>query len=275
MNAAFTPNAITVEQGDAGSASRRVVYVLHGILGSANNWRSFCRSLVGVRPDLKLVLVDLRNHGRSGAAPGPQTLVACAEDLTALHPTMGVPSAVIGHSFGGKVALAYAGRRDVHLEQVWVIDAPPGVVQNDSAQGEIGRVFAALDAIQLPINGRNELIEHFAEHSIGPAIARWMATNLVRAPGGGFTWRFHLGNIEQMIADYLRSDLWSVVDELAPATTQLVIGGRSDRWTPEAQAELDARRPEQVGRHVIAEAGHWVHAEAPGALRNLLVADLL
>ena len=61
------------------------------------------RKLNERRPDWGVILVDLRQHGRSEAGQTPHTVGACAEDLHAIIGELGVIDALAGHSFGGKV----------------------------------------------------------------------------------------------------------------------------------------------------------------------------
>ena len=99
------------------------VFICHGILGSGQNWRGFARKLQQIR-SLNIVLVDLRCHGRSPPQLPPHTVDACSRDLLKLSGVVGAPDIVIGHSFGGKVALA--SLRYLKPQQVWVLDSPPG-----------------------------------------------------------------------------------------------------------------------------------------------------
>lgn len=60
-----------------------------------------------------MVLVDLRNHGKSVGLKGlepPHDMANAAKDLSLLVKSQGWvwPDVVIGHSMGGKVALEYA-----------------------------------------------------------------------------------------------------------------------------------------------------------------------
>ena len=84
------------------------IFIIHGILGSGQNWRTFARKLQTRLPNLGIALIDLRNHGRSPRGVAPHTLRACAEDLLRLSADIGEPDIVIGHSFGGKVALEFS-----------------------------------------------------------------------------------------------------------------------------------------------------------------------
>ena len=109
----FVPHALVVP---ADRPQGRLALVLHGILGSHKNWRMFARGLAERLPGWRFALVDLRNHGASAGAPGPHTLSACADDLERLAEQLGAaPEVVIGHSFGGKVALEVAARAPAGL----------------------------------------------------------------------------------------------------------------------------------------------------------------
>ena len=112
----FVP-AYSVVKG-ASATGEHVAFVLHGILGSGRNWRTFARRLAARAPAWTFVLFDLRHHGDSGAPPPPHTLDAVADDLAALAAEVGRPQVVIGHSFGGKVAACYAGRHPDGLARV-------------------------------------------------------------------------------------------------------------------------------------------------------------
>lgn len=244
----------------------RTAFVLHGILGSARNWRTFARELARRHPAWRLVLVDLRNHGDSRNAPPPHTLEACAADLAALAATLGVaPEAIVGHSFGGKVALAYARDHGEALRTAWVLDAVPGPV--DLEDGEVDRVVAALRAIPMPVARRNDVHEALRARGFSEAISSWMTTNLAPAPAG-YEWRFDLDAIAEMLASYERLDLWPFLRSTR-LDIRIVRAERSDRWTPTELAPF-ATAPANVRLVPLADAGHWVHVDNPEGLQVLL-----
>ena len=105
------------------AAPARWLALTHGIYGAGSNWRSIARKLNERRPEWGVVLVDLRQHGRSEPGEPPHTIAACADDLRALFGELGGVDAVAGHSFGGKVALAT--RPLIQPRQTWVLDASP------------------------------------------------------------------------------------------------------------------------------------------------------
>ena len=254
------------------AAPTRRALVAHGILGSRRNWLSFARRLVRRCPDWELILCDLPFHGDSGPAASP-TVAACADALARLE---GPVHAIIGHSFGGKVALSYARDHARELEQVWVLDANPGPLDGEAAaDAEVQRVIAGLRAIPQPLGSRPELVGLLRGAGFSAELAAWMTTNLRRGEGG-LVWRFELDAVERLIADYFRADLWAVVETpRVDLEIHLVRAARSDRWTPSLLARLDhlpAGAPTTV--HLLEEAGHWLHTDNPEGLLTLM-ADYL
>jgi 3-oxoadipate enol-lactonase len=63
----------------------------------------------GLKSQARLILPDLRGHGKSPAPAGKYTMEAMAEDVLGLMDSLSIRKAVIaGHSMGGYVALAMA-----------------------------------------------------------------------------------------------------------------------------------------------------------------------
>src|SRR5262245_29692936 len=113
------------------TAPPRWLVFLHGVLGSGANWRTFARQVALARPDWGALLVDLRLHGESQAFAPPHTVQAAAADVrTTLEGSGMHVAAVLGHSFGGKVAMAlardFACSTNGALEHLFIVDSTPG-----------------------------------------------------------------------------------------------------------------------------------------------------
>ncbi|MEL6349506.1 MAG: alpha/beta hydrolase [Myxococcota bacterium] len=252
--------------GDA--SAEQVMVFCHGILGSGRNWRSFARQMIARHPHWRALLVDLRNHGDSPAMPGPHTVAACADDLARLAEQVGTFDAVIGHSFGGKVALAYADQRPPDLHQVWSLDADPGPLEGPFEEMEVPQVIAALRTVPMPIARREDLVTHLTGQGLSMPLARWMTTNVRRADGG-LVWAFDLDGVEAMITDYATLDLWSVLDvPIADLEIHVLHALNSDRWST-AMVQR-ARYAAAATTHALPEAGHWVHVDNPEGLLRLM-----
>lgn len=249
------------------------VWFLHGILGSRRNWRTFARAVVDALPGWRAVLVDLRGHGDSHPADPPHTVARCIDDVVELAALRGVPRAVVGHSFGGKVALGLSARGLAGLARAWSLDASPGPFPRirDPRGHEVARVVGALAAMTLPLPSRESVRDALLAEGFSPAIAAWMTTNVERDTAGGYRWRFDLDVVRALLEDYAQVDAWPWI-EAAGDVPRLLRAGASDRW--EGRDADGFARLHPAGRAVVLpDAGHWVHVDQPAQLAELLVAD--
>jgi esterase len=259
-------------------APARRLFLLHGIYGSLRNWKSFALDLAAANRSLEIVLVDLRNHGASQGAPAPHTLSACADDLAALAAKLGGdPAIVCGHSFGGKVAIVYAERHGRNLEQLIVLDSPPGRGRpEEPTETEAGKVLAVMRDMPMPVASRAEVARQIASRGVAPGVAQWMATNLRPHASGGYVWHFDLAALEAMLIDYWSVDGWPLLE--APPSglrVDIVRAERSDRFTPDDVDHLRALGAAgKLGYYVLPDAAHWLHVDNPRGLLALLTALL-
>ena len=265
-----------------------MIVILHGILGASGNWRSFAARLQRRRTDLSVVLVDLRHHGRSPHPEDASDLQACALDLVELQANLlaqGLPhfQAIVGHSFGGKVALATLDPTLLDsfsdLSELWTLDTSPGPLSDlPEDRHEVARVITALRQIPMPLSDRKALLTLLPEQGFSLAIAKWMTTNLRRESNNDiFNWRFNLDGVEEMIADYFAQDYWPLLEKSPQITRHVLRAERSNRWSNEAIAALGRLDQEQHSfhSHLLRQAGHWVHVDNPDGLLTLMVERLL
>jgi pimeloyl-ACP methyl ester carboxylesterase len=103
------------------------VVLLHGVGGVSGLWEPIARRLAERR---RVVAVDLRGHGRSADITGGLSLADFTEDLDRFLRAE-APGAVtlIGHSFGGCIALNYAALAPGRVSGVAAVEVviyPPG-----------------------------------------------------------------------------------------------------------------------------------------------------
>ncbi|HET9985437.1 MAG TPA: alpha/beta fold hydrolase [Longimicrobiales bacterium] len=252
----------------------RWIYMLHGIYGAGRNWGSIARRVVRDLPDWGAVLVDLREHGESGGFEGPHTLEAAAADLAALV-EVGPPStALLGHSFGGKVALVYARRHATRagLRQLWVVDSTP---EAGGARGSAWEMLEVLRRLPGPFASRTAAVEALQAQGIELPVAQWVSSNLARE-GESYRWRLDLDVMEELLRDFARTEAWDAVEDPPPGLViHFVKAEGSSILTETAAARIEAagRASGRVFLHRVA-GGHWVNAENPEALLTLLVREL-
>jgi len=115
-----------------GARPERAIAFLPGILGRGINLRTIARRFVEARPGWTAWLVDLRGHGQSPKGTPAPSIEAAARDVAELARRADFPmGAVVGHSFGGKVALEFGRLAALEslaesLNDIVVIDSAPG-----------------------------------------------------------------------------------------------------------------------------------------------------
>lgn len=264
----------------AGDAPRAWALWTHGIYGSGGNWRAIARQVVTRRPEWGVVLVDLRQHGRSDGGEPPHTVAACADDLAALTAALdggGRPvRAALGHSFGGKVVLALRQRRD--LAQTWVLDSTPSARGGEweAADNSVRDVWEAMRAHDRPWPRRDDFVAALVARGHAPALAQWVAMNLVAGADGAYRLRLDLDAVRALLADYYAVDLWPAIEDPArPGEVHVVVAARSRTLSIADRARLAAAAAAspRVHAHTV-DAGHWLHIEAPAAVIELVTAHL-
>ncbi len=102
-------------------------------------------------------------------------------------------------------------------------------------------------------------------------VALWMTANLERSDDG-YTWRIDLDDMEALLRDFFRTELWEIVEDprdgleihFIRATRSPVLGMEAIARIREAG--LDTGR---VFLHDVI-GGHWLNADNPAALVDLL-----
>lgn len=263
--AELNTTALTADDG----APDRWLAVLHGIYGAGRNWRSVARSVVEERPDWGAVLVDLREHGGSTGFEPPHTLARAAADLDAIRESP--VRAVLGHSFGGKVALL-RGRDDPGVEQVWVVDSTPEAREPEGSAWDMLRLLRRLPE---SFNERDDAVRALADRGVDRPVALWMTANLERRDGG-YTWRIDLDDMEALLRDFFRTDLWDVVESPRDGLElHFVRATRSAVLSAEAvgRIRVAGAATGRVFLHDV-QGGHWLNADNPDAVVALLAPRL-
>ncbi|MGI9182898.1 MAG: alpha/beta fold hydrolase [Longimicrobiaceae bacterium] len=257
----------------SGRDPERWLLVLHGIYGKGRNWGSVARRVVDARPEWGALLVDLRMHGDSRGFRPPHTVESSAADLRRLVEQLELPAAgVLGHSFGGKVALAYARERPEGLDQLWVMDSTPAI---KVPSGSAWRMIGIVRSLPEQFGSRAEAVEAVQAHGYDKGLAQWMAMNL--APDDDvYRWTIDWDAMESMLRDFFRTELWEVV-ERPPEGVEIHFAKatQSDTLDEEEVARIEAagRENERVFLHHL-EGGHWINTDNPDAVVELLVSRL-
>ena len=303
----FTSAAVS--QGGAVDAEveRDTTIVLHGLLGNGRNLRTFVNMLFKrmVRererrqPDAlfehHVLLMDLRHHGHTHAAgeyipSTPDTLENCAKDVFETLHAHGSetghsekPLRIIGHSLGGKVALAAAQMAldDEYKRrcQVWTLDSFPFSFDETHKRNALGvlKILETIEGIVQRLESREELYEILDGLGFQNNLREWLGSNLVGNPEDGYVWNFFLPGAFNLYRDYARTDFTDMLRQKSDHSFGIVRALLSRGWDEESIGRLErlgeASRESGHNTHVyqLDKAGHWLHAQNPNGLVDLMI----
>lgn len=228
------------------------VVILHGLFGSSSNWRGIARRLAASH---RVISADLRNHG---ASPWADTMdyPAMADDVRALveRTCAAAPPAVIGHSMGGKTAMALALLYPQQVERLIVVDIAP------LSYADTLTPFAeAMRSVDVAAASRAEVQRRLAKLVPDPTLVPFLMQNLV-SRNEHFDWRVNLVAIQTSMHELsaFPAHLRTLSFE---RPTHAIAGGRSNYVPRDASAFLPMFP--QINLQFIETAGHWVHADRP------------
>ncbi|KAL9187573.1 hypothetical protein ACHAXT_001676 [Thalassiosira profunda] len=287
------------------SQDNEVIVFLHGLLGNAKNLRTPAKKLTQQLPHVTALLLDIRGHGNSSSVQSqfaqPHNFHTCVEDVVHTLSDLGLtgtnsPSAICGHSLGGRIALQYShslqstqqqlmgGEVLEPPKQTWVLDSVPG-----RADPSVHHVLTTISSLPTPIPSKGWLIDTLVkEHRMSKGVAMWIASNLKDRGDKSFEWVFDLSIANELVANFNTQNLTELIHDVTTAgddtdhhasTVQLVMAGQNKLWSEEIVEELRSipsfqRTPPSFHMHRLDKAGHWVHVDDLEGLLKLMVTGL-
>ncbi|ENJ6307382.1 esterase [Citrobacter freundii] len=226
------------------------IVLVHGLFGSLDNLGILARDLVA---DHHIIQVDMRNHGLSPRSP-EMNYPAMAQDLLDTLDDLQIEKAIfIGHSMGGKAVMALTALAPERVERLVAIDIAPV----DYHVRRHDEIFAAINAVtDAQASSRQQAASVMRQHLQEEGVIQFLLKSFVDGE-----WRF---NVPVLWDQYPHIVGWETIPAWEhPAL--FIPGGNSPYVTEAYREQLLAQFP-QARAHVIAGAGHWVHAEKPEAV---------
>ena len=245
--------ALTLASDITGNGSP--LLILHGLFGSATNWRSMARKLA----DRHAVhALDLRNHGASPWAD-TMTYTEMADDVRHYieQHDLGAVT-VMGHSMGGKTAMALALAFPDRVERLVVVDIAPR-----SYHDSLSSYAQAMRGIDLmAAASRGEVQRQLQALLPDASVAPFLVQNLVPRDDH-FDWRINLAAISASMLD-LTGFPAELQERVFDKPTAAIAGALSD-YVPGGNTQSFRPMFPRIEIEVIDGAAHWVHADKPQA----------
>lgn len=250
----------------------RPLLLLHGLVGSARNWRQNIRFLA---QHANVYAVDLLNMGESERIPGlDSSLEATADRVAACMDAFGLKVAdIAGHSHGGAVAMMLAARHPQRVRSL-VLFAPA------NPYCDLGRQLIAFYQTKAGMWLARQ-IPWLPRKLKATALSRMYGNPALVAPDAldGYTAGLHIPGTIDHVLNIVRGwssdmrQLREVLSSLAEKPTLLIWGDR-DRTVGLQSAEKLQRMLRRSSLVVLPGVGHIPFEEMPeacnGAMRDWL-----
>lgn len=243
--------------------------IAHGLFGQARNFASMAKKLSARRP---VACVDMRNHGQSPWSDVMDYEPMGADLLEAAERLFGRPPVLLGHSMGGKSAMAAALISPKRVAGLLVADIAPVAYRSHDHSPFV----AAMAAADLTSVERRSQVEAQLKDTIpDPMLRAFLMQSLAVEEQDGAKiarWKLNLEVLGRVMPTLLS---WpdALSDLRNDGPTLFLHGGASDYVTPEAHAVIRRLFP-QAEIEPLPGAGHWLHAEKPDAFLEAVEAWL-
>ena len=236
-----------------------VLLLTHGLFGSLENLGMVHRAM---SEHFDVISIDLPDHGRS-----PRTEAFSFEGYSQLiidlldHLKIS-KVAIMGHSLGGKIAMFLALNHPTRVTRLAVADIAPVAYSPRHQQ-----VLNGLNAVSLEtIRDRKDGDKQMAEFIQIPGVRQFLLKSLQKIDQR-WQWLFNLPLLER---DYPL--LSQGIEHPTPYSgpTLFIKGANSDYILAEHQLTIARLFPSSKAR-IIANTGHWLHAEKPHLFNRSLL----
>lgn len=234
--------------------SGRPIIILHGMLGCGRNWASIAKKISA--QGWRAITIDLRNHGDSPHSDRMDYNLL-AQDIEEVIGSLNIEKPIVlGHSMGGKVAMALALRKPQSVGGLIIVDIAPRQYQKSNEYFIKEMLALNLKAVK----NRSHADKLLAEQIQDPVIRSFLLQNLY-AGEEGYQWRLNLRGILENISALM--DFPFEKDNTFFGGSALCIAGGNSEYFEETDKELFREFFPKVRILTIKEAGHWVHADSP------------
>ena len=233
--------------------SKKHILILHGFLGSGDNWKSVGRKLNPL--GYTIHLIDQRNHGRSFHSEKFDYDIMC-EDLFNYIKYYNINNAIlIGHSMGGKTAMNFSLNHPKLVSKLIVLDTSPReypvLHQN---------IIDSLKEIDLSIfTNRKEIDIELRKSVTQQGLRNFLTKNIYRMNDGNLNFRFNLQSLSQNI-----DKIGQKIESNTKFSSEVIfIKGETSDYINESDKVMINNLFPNAKFYKIPNAGHWLHVDNP------------
>lgn len=233
--------------------------ILHGLFGSLDNWQTLAKKW---SEHYSVYIVDLPNHGKSYHTD-TFSYDEMAHAVASLCDDLGLTNInLIGHSMGGKTAMNFAVNHPDKLKKLIVVDIAPKPYAPHHDQILEG-LFSFKPSELTNRKEADEIMSKVIEHT---GVRLFLLKNLKRADEGGFEWKMNLDLLSKEVNKVIET---TEINFPLNIPTLFIRGELSNYILASDFDDIYSKFP-QAEIKTVEQAGHWVHAEKPAELFELI-----
>lgn len=237
---------LATEYQDEGTGS--AFLMLHGWKDSLNTFDE----LVPLLPGYRIIRLDMPGFGGSDAPPSAWGVGEYVDFVQAFIEKLNVtPEIIVGHSFGGRVAIKGVGSGVLKPKKL-VLIAAAGLARRRTLKNHLLAGFAKIGRVATSI----------------PPLSLWQNTLRRKLYGALGSDYFAAGSLKETFKKVVSEDLSEYAAKITIPT--LLVWGRDDASTPLSQAERIHELIERSQLDIVMNAGHFVHKEKPEEVANFI-----
>ena len=238
----------------------------HGLFGQGRNWTAVAKALADAH---RTVLVDLPHHGRSAWSESFDYLEVADQLADLLVDLFGQddPVTLVGHSMGGKAAMVTALRSPELVRRLCVVDVAP---VDYGGSDEFAGYVEAMQGLDLgSLERRADADEALTSAVPNQTVRDFLLQNL-RHDQEGWRWQVNLAVLGREL-DEVSGWPKDRLEGLAPYAGPVVWVAGADSGYVRSEQDSEMRRLFPHTRKVVVKgAGHWVHAQRPEVVVEVL-----
>ena len=233
--------------------SQNHILILHGFLGSGDNWISIARKLNF--EGYTVHLIDQRNHGRSYHTENFDYQLMSNDLLKYIEYYKIKDPILIGHSMGGKTVMKFSLEFPKLVQKLFVLDISPKEYPTHHQS-----IMDSLESLDFnSLNTRKEINNKLKKSIEQSALRNFLLKNIYRKDNKRFDFRFNLKSLSKNI-----NKIGEKVDSAEKFTGEVYFfkGSRSE-YIMHSDQDLIYKLFPKSKFIKIQNAGHWLHVDNP------------
>ena len=246
-----------------GSSNKKII-ILHGLLGSLDNWITFGKKLS--LKDYEVHLIDQRNHGKSFHSDefSYKHMSIDLKNYLDYHRIKHV--SIVGHSMGGKTAMLFSLTYPDLVNKLIVVDILPISYNRD-----YNLIFDSLLKVNLTsVKSRNDFNLHLKKYFKEDSFILFLSKNLKRFSDGKFSFK---SNIK-----VLQKEINNITGEINYKNTYqkeiIFIKGENSDYIDDTNLKLSQNLFPKYKLSIVKNAGHWLHHDNFDEFFSICISNL-